>query len=278
MSNVKLYSKESFDSIKHFDDSGREYWLARELQVVLEYSQWRNFENVIERAKTACINSGVDISAHFADVSKMVNLGVGTERRILDIALSRYACYLIVQNGDPRKEIIALGQTYFAIQTRRQELGDEKRLVTEDEKRLTIRKELVEHNKSLADAAKMAGIVDPRDYAIFQNRGYQGLYGGLSMHDIHARKGLKKSEKILDFMGSTELAANLFRATQADEKIRRDNIRGRDKANQVHYDVGVTVRNTIKQLGGTMPENLPTPRKSIKQIEREQKQKQLPES
>ena len=278
MSNVKLYSKESFDSIKHFDDSGREYWLARELQVVLEYSQWRNFENVIERAKTACINSGVDISAHFADVSKMVNLGVGTERRIQDIALSRYACYLIVQNGDPRKEIIALGQPYFAIQTRRQELGDEKRLVTEDEKRFTIRKELVEHNKSLAEAAKMAGIVDPRDYAIFQNRGYQGLYGGLSMHDIHARKGLKKSEKILDFMGSTELAANLFRATQADEKIRRDNIRGRDKANQVHYDVGVTVRNTIKQLGGTMPENLPTPRKSIKQIEREQKQKQLPES
>lgn len=208
----------------------------------------------------------------------MVNLGVGTERRIQDIALSRYACYLIVQNGDPRKEIIALGQTYFAIQTRRQELGDEKRLVTEDEKRFTIRKELVEHNKSLAEAAKMAGIVDPRDYAIFQNRGYQGLYGGLSMHDIHARKGLKKSEKILDFMGSTELAANLFRATQADEKIRRDNIRGRDKANQVHYDVGVTVRNTIKQLGGTMPENLPTPRKSIKQIEREQKQKQLPES
>lgn len=204
MSNVKLYSKESFDSIKHFDDSGREYWLARELQVVLEYSQWRNFENVIERSKTACINSGVDISAHFADVSKMVNLGVGTERRIQDIALSRYACYLIVQNGDPRKEIIALGQTYFAIQTRRQELGDEKRLVTEDEKRLTIRKELVEHNKSLAEAAKMAGIVDPRDYAIFQNRGYQGLYGGLSMHDIHARKGLKKSEKILDFMGSTE--------------------------------------------------------------------------
>ena len=207
----------------------------------------------------------------------MVNLGVGTGRRIQDIALSRYACYLIVQNGDPRKEIIALGQTYFAIQTRRQELGDEKRLVTEDEKRLTIRKELVEHNKSLAEAAKMAGIIDPRDYAIFQNRGYQGLYGGLSMRDIHARKGLKKSEKILDFMGSTELAANLFRATQADEKIRRDNIRGRDKANQVHYDVGETVRNTIKQLGGTMPENLPTPRKSIKQIEREQRQKQLPE-
>lgn len=277
MSNITPYSQDKFDSIKHLDEAGREFWLARELQAVLGYTQWRNFENVIERAKTACINSGANVSDHFADFSKMVNLGLGTERQIQDIALSRYACYLIVQNGDPRKEIIALGQTYFAIQTRRQELSDAKRLVTEDERRLTIRKELIEHNKSLAEAAKMAGIVDPRDYAIFQNKGYQGLYNGLSMHDIHVRKGLKKSEKILDFMGSTELAANLFRATQADEKIRRENVRGKDKANQVHYDVGVTVRNTIKQLGGTMPENLPTPRRSIKQIEREQKQKQLPE-
>ena len=272
MSNIKPYSHETFDSMKHLDNSGREFWFARELQEVLGYTQWRNFENVIERAKTACINSGANISDHFADISKMVNLGLGAERQIQDIALSRYACYLIVQNGDPRKEIIALGQTYFAIQTRRQELGDAKRLVAEDERRLTIRHELAEHNKSLAEAAKMAGIVDPRDYAIFQNKGYQGLYNGLSMHDIHTRKGLKKSEKILDFMGSTELAANLFRATQADEKIRREKVRGKDKANQVHYDVGVTVRNTIKQLGGTMPENLPTPRRSIKQIEREQNQ------
>lgn len=276
MNEVQTTSYKSFDSIKHIDDAGREFWLARELQQVLGYTQWRNFENAIDRAKTACINSGIDVSSHFADVSKMVNLGVGTERRIQDIALSRYACYLIVQNGDPRKEIIAHGQTYFAIQTRRQEISDTRQTLTEEEKRVTIRHELAEHNKSLAEAAKMAGIVDPRDYAIFQNKGYQGLYGGLSMHDIHARKGLKKSEKILDFMGSTELAANLFRATQADEKIRRENVRGRDKANQVHYDVGVTVRNTIKQLGGRMPENLPTPHKSIKQIEREQKQKQLP--
>ena len=276
MNEVQTTSYKSFDSIKHTDDAGREFWLARELQQILGYTQWRNFENAIDRAKTACINSGIDVSSHFADVSKMVNLGVGTERRIQDIALSRYACYLIVQNGDPRKDIIAHGQTYFAIQTRRQEISDTRQTLTEEEKRITIRHELAEHNKSLAEAAKMAGIVDPRDYAIFQNKGYQGLYGGLSMHDIHARKGLKKSEKILDFMGSTELAANLFRATQADEKIRRENVRGRDKANQVHYDVGVTVRNTIKQLGGTMPENLPTPRKSIKQIEREQKQKQLP--
>ncbi len=276
MSNIQQYSsRETFDSIKHLDYAGREFWFARELQEILGYTQWRNFENVIERARTACINSGVEVSGHFADVSKMVNIGLGSERQIQDIALSRYACYLIVQNGDPRKEIIALGQTYFAIQTRRQELGDTKKLVTEDEKRLTIRKELAEHNKSLAEAAKMAGIIDPRDYAIFQNKGYQGLYGGLSMHDIHVRKGLRKSEKILDHMGSTELAANLFRATQADEKIRRDNVKGRENANQVHYDVGVTVRNTIKQLGGTMPEDLPTPIKSIKQIEREQK-KQLP--
>ena len=265
------YSEQTFESIKHINEYGEEYWLARELQPVLEYSQWRRFSDAIERAKLACKNSGFVIEDHFADIGKMVNIGSGAEREIDDYALSRYACYLIVMNGDPRKEVIAVGQTYFAVKTRQQELIDNYEQLSEDQKRLAIRNEMVAHNKSLAEAAQMAGVIDSRDYAIFQNKGYQGLYGGLGAKEIHARKGLKPSQKILDHMGSTELAANLFRATQTDEKLRRENIRGKEAANRTHYEVGRKVRQTIAELGGTMPEDLPTPQKSIKQIESEQK-------
>lgn len=263
------YSESLFDSIKHENESGEEFWYARELQVALEYTEWRNFSKVIERAKSSCQNSGNPIFDHFVEVNKIVKAGA-TTKDIGDIELSRYACYLIVQNGDSRKKVIALGQTYFAVKTRQQELIENFDNLTEEKKRLAIRGEMISHNKSLAEAAKMAGISDPRDYAIFQNKGYKGLYGGLGVKEIHARKGLKKNQKILDHMGSTELAANLFRATQTDEKLRRDHIIGKEEANQTHFDVGQKVRQTIKDLGGTMPEDLPTPKKSIKQIEREQ--------
>ena len=275
MSELVQYSEQTFESIKHINEYGEEYWLARELQPVLEYAQWRRFADAIERAKLACKNSGFEVDDHFADVGKMVDIGSGAEREIDDVMLSRYACYLIVMNGDPRKEVIAIGQTYFAVKTRQQELIDNYEELTEDQKRLAIRNEMIAHNKSLAEAAQMAGVVDPRDYAIFQNKGYQGLYGGLGAKEIHARKGLKKSQKILDHMGSTELAANLFRATQTDEKLRRENIQGKQAAYDTHYEVGKKVRQTIKELGGTMPEDLPTPEKSIAQIAREQERRKL---
>ncbi len=272
MNEITQYSVEIFDNIKHINEYGQEYWLARELQPVLEYSQWRRFSETIERAKTACIKSGFDPNDHFAGVGKMVPIGSGTEREIDDYKLSRYACYLIVMNGDPRKEVIALGQTYFAVKTRQQELIDNYDELTEDQRRLAIREEMKKHNKSLAEAAHMAGVEAGRDYAIFQNYGYMGLYGGLRASDIKKRKGLSKNEDILDHMGSTELAANLFRATQTDEKLRREHIQGKEAANQTHYQVGKKVRQTIEDLGGTMPEDLPTPDKSIKQLEKEQRQ------
>ena len=273
MSEVKKYSERTFESIKHINEYGIEYWSARELQAVLEYTKWENFINVIDKAKEACDISKSTVADHFADVRKMVKLGSGAEREIEDMMLSRHACYLIVQNGDPRKEVIALGQTYFAVKTREREVQEDFDRLSEEQKRLAIRNELKNHNKSLAEAAKNAGVEDGKDYAIFQNNGYQGLYGGLGAKDIHARKGLKKSQSILDHMGSTELAANLFRATQTDDKLRREQIQGKEKANQTHFTVGKKVRQTIAELGGTMPESLPAPEKSVKKIETEQRKR-----
>ncbi len=252
-----------FERIRKVNEAGNEYWESRDLSGVLGYTQYRNFEAVITKAKMACFNSGHRIEDHFADVSKMIELGKGGLREIGVTLLSRYACYLVIQNADPSKEIVAQGQTYFALQTRRQELADE---TTEENRRLLLREEMRRHNAQLADAARGAGVIEPIDYAIFQNHGYMGLYGGLRQEDIHRRKNLKKSQKILDHMGSTELAANLFRATQAEEKLRRDRIRGKDAANRTHREVGVKVRRTIRELGGTMPEELPAV-ESIKKLE-----------
>lgn len=263
-----------FESIRHINEYGEEFWYARELQVALEYCEWRNFLKVIEKAKTACENSENDVYDHFVEVNKTIEMPKTAVKEITDFKLSRYASYLIVQNGDPRKKVIALGQSYFAIKTQQQELIENYDELSEEQKRLAIRSEMIFHNKSLAEAAQMAGVIEPKDFAIFQNKGYQGLYGGLGVKEIRTRKGLKNSQKILDYMGSTELAANLFRATQTDEKLRKEHTTGKDAANRTHFEVGQKVRQTIKELGGTMPENLPVPTKSIKQIEKE-KQKKL---
>ena len=266
-----------FEKIKLFNEIGQEYWSARELFSVLEYIKWDKFLNVIAKAKESCKNSGQMIDDHFPRMEKLVDIGSGAKRDIGDLHLTRYACYLIVQNADPSKEVVALGQSYFAFQTRKAELIEEafEQLETEDAKRLFLRKEMAEHNKQLADAAKAAGVIQPWEYAVFQNHGYMGLYNGLGAKEIHSKKGLKKSENILDHMGSTELAANLFRATQTEEKLKREKIKGKQKANQTHYEVGKKVRQTIKELGGTMPEDLPK-EESIKKIETK-KQKSIGE-
>ena len=267
---IEVYDEKTFEDIKHINEYGQEYWLARELQSVLKYSQWRDFENAINRAKNACETSGWKSEDNFVVVINKITVGNGAERVVSDIMLSRYACYLIVMNGDPRKEIIALAQTYFAVKTRQQELIENYESLTENQKRLAIRREMKHQNAELASAAHKAGVINSKDYAIFQNYGYMGLYGGLTAKDIKNRKGLKKNQDILDHMGSTELAANLFRTTQTEEKIRKENIRGKENANATHFEVGKKVRRVIKELGGTMPENLPTPEKSIKQLEMEQ--------
>lgn len=267
MNEIKEYNETIFESIKHVDEYGNEYWLARELQNVLEYKRWDKFCNVIKNAQKACENSNYKVFEHFSQVGKTSKMPNGGVKNLLDYKLSRYACYLIVQNSDPRKEVVALGQTYFAVQTRRQELTEkEYSMLTEDEKRFYQRSLTKKGNYSLNQVAKKAGV---KNFDQFHNAGYKGLYNGETADDIAKRKGLRYREDILDNMGSDELIANLFRISQTEQKLKRDNIQGESKAKETHYEVGQEVRNTIKRLGGVMPEDLPTPKKSLKELEKE---------
>ena len=267
MNELENINETVFESIKHFDENGNEYWYARELQKALEYNKWENFEKVIEKAKLSCLNSNYGLQDHFPDVRKMVDIGSNTLRNIVDYKLSRYACYLIAQNGDSRKKVIGLAQTYFAIQTRKQELLEEEyNSLTEDEKRFYQRDLTKKGNSSLNQTAKTAGV---KNFDLFHNAGYKGLYNGETANDIAKRKGLRYREDILDNMGSEELAANLFRITQTESKLKKDNVSGEGNAIDTHYEVGKEVRNTIERLGGTMPEDLPTPDKSLKELEKE---------
>ena len=269
MNDIKEYTTKLFEDIKHIDEFGNEYWLARELQNILEYTQWRRFENVINKAKFACENSNIKVDDHFANVGKMVDIGSNTKRITKDYKLTRYACYLIAQNGDSRKEVIALAQTYFAIQTRKQEVSEkEYNELTEDEKRIYRRNQARKGNYNLNKTAVKAHV---KDLARFHNAGYKGLYNGETADDIFKRKKLRYREDILDNMGSEELANNIFRIAQTDAKLKRDNVDNEYTANSVHYGVGKEVRESIKRLGGTMPENLPTPNRSLKKLEKDNK-------
>jgi len=262
-----------FDSIRRIDEDGNEYWSARELAPLLGYARWEHFPELIEKAKIAGKSASCDVDNHFRGAAKMVSIGSESTRELNDVHLSRYACYLIAQNGDPRKKEIAEAQTYFAIQTRYAEIRqmeEYRSLTTEEEMRLFLRKQMKEHNSQLAEAARNAGVKERWEYARFQNAGYRGLYGGLDEDAIHARKGLEPKQKILDHMGSTELAANLFRATQTEDKLRRENIKGKSEANRAHYEIGIVVRRTIEEIGGTMPEDLPSA-ESISIVERKRK-------
>ncbi len=269
MNEIKEYNETIFESIKHIDANGNEYWYARELMEALEYKRWDKFKNVIESAKISCKKSNNLIDDHFSQVGKMIEIAKGAKRKVLDYKLTRYACYLIVQNADPSKEVIALGQTYFAVQTRKQELTmKEYSLLTEDEKRFYQRNLTRKGNYSLNQAAKKAGV---KNFDKFHNSGYKGLYNGETADDIAKRKGLRYREDILDNMGSEELAANLFRITQTESKLKRDNINSEKEANQTHYNIGRNIREVIAKNGGTMPEELPTPEKSLKELEKENK-------
>ena len=260
----------SFQDIKRVDEGGNEYWLGRELAEALQYKEWRNFHKVIERAMLSCKNSSNSVFEHFVDLNKTLQMPNNATKQIRDYKLTRYACYLIVQNGDPRKEIIALGQTYFAIQTRRAELADSFNELDENNKRLVVRGNIKQWNQLLAEAARKAGVITSEEFAIFQNSGYMGLYGGLTVADIHARKGLDKADKILDYMGSTELIANLFRISQTEEKMRLDDVASPQEANNTHFEIAEKIRKAMIDMGTTLPENMPTPDKSIQVIEREE--------
>ena len=269
MNEIKEYTEKIFEDIKHIDELGNEYWLARELQSILGYNQWRSINDLIVRAISACKESKYNIDDHFALHRKMVDIGSKTTRKIIDYKLSRYACYLIVMNGNPQKEIIALGQTYFAIQTRRQELSEkEYNELSEDEKRLYRRNQARKGNYNLNQTAVNSGV---KDLARFHNAGYKGLYNGETADDIFKIKKLRYREDILDNMGSEELADNIFRIAQTDAKLKRDNVDNEYTANSIHYEVGREVRDSIKRLGGTMPENLPTPDRSLKKLEKDKR-------
>jgi DNA-damage-inducible protein D len=261
----------TFERIKRVSPEGQESWSARDLARVMEYSEFRHFLPVIEKAREACLNSAHRVEDHFEQILEMVSIGSGAQRPVEDWKLSRYACYLVIQNADPSKPLVALGQSYFAVQTRRQELADDEAL-KENKTRLVLRAEMTKHNKNLAGVAKQSGVLQPLDYAIFMDHGYRGLYGGLGRRDIHERKRLKPKEHILDHMGSVELAANLFRTTQAEDKLRRENVRSKEVANRIHSEVGRKVRKTIQELGGTMPENLPVA-ENIKKVESREKKR-----
>lgn len=276
MNELSTQQKKLFDDIKHTDESGNEFWFARELQEILQYAKWENFHKVIKTAQIACKISQQSVEDCFPEVRKSIISGKGRRSEIIDYKLTRYACYLIVMNGDPRKEVIALGQTYFAVKTRQQELAELYDRLSEDEKRLFIRGDIKQKNMLLAEAAHKAGIITNQEYATFQDAGYRGLYGGMTARDIAEHKGLQNGEEILDYMGGEELAANLFRITQTEAKMRREGTATPAAANAAHYEVGKAVRETIAGLGGTMPEELPTPEKSIKQLEAEQRKQIKP--
>lgn len=268
---MKIEEKSTFESIKHTDELGNEYWYARELKEVLDYKRWDKFQNVIKDAKIACKSSSINCDYHFSQVGKMIETGKGAHREVVDYKLSRYACYLITQNGDPRKEVIALAQTYFAIQTRIQELMEkEYRFMSEEEKRLYHRELTKKENFSLNQTASKLGV---KNFGKFHNAGYKGLYGGETADDIAKRKGLRYREEILDHMGSEELADNLFRIVQTDSKLKKDSIEGEKNANDMHYQMGKDIREFIQKQGGELPEKLPNPSKSLKELEREKKNK-----
>lgn len=267
MANLNAKEYKTFEDIKRIED-GVEFWYARELAPVLEYTKWENFHKVIKRAMLACKNSGYSVEDCFPEVRKSIISGKGRKSSVTEYKLTRYACYLIVQNGDPRKAIIALGQTYFAIQTHRAEVADVFNQLDENNKRLVVRGNIKQWNQLLAEAAHNAGVITDEEYGIFQNSGYMGLYGGLTVTDIHVRKGLKEDEKILDFMGSTELIANLFRISQTEEKLKQDEASSAVEANNIHYTVAEKIRKAMIDMGTTLPENMTTPEKSIQVIER----------